>query len=220
MSQSKPVYDNNRLKTIVVNMFPEHEVMFIYYCGSIAYQTTSDNSDIDITVVLHGFRGLIHTSLEGIDIFGYGYEDFCKRQSMNTDVPLYNRLHADDIINAKDHLVYLNPLFENEFNELVDSDFANYLDKYLDTVIEYYDQIINKDNMLVKRAYHILRIRAILDNFLNTGEYSLTLPVEWIQRIDELKMNWDKENDAIYLSTLRKYLDEIKEIRNKVLQHE
>ncbi|MBU1094537.1 MAG: hypothetical protein KKH01_08750 [Firmicutes bacterium] len=220
MNQNKPILDKERLKTIVVNMFPEHEVMFIYFCGSIAYHTTSSNSDVDITVVLSGFKGLIHTSLEGIDIFGYGYEDFCKRQEMNSNIPLYNRLHADDIINAKEHLVYLNPLFENEFNELVETDFTSYLDKYLDTVIEYYDQIINKDNMLVKRAYHILRIRAILDTYLETGDYTLILSDDWMKRIDELKTNWDKSDDGTYLSTLRQFLLEIKEIRDEVLQHE
>lgn len=220
MNQNKPIFDNDRLKTIVVNMFPEHEVMFMYFCGSIAYHTASENSDIDITVVLHGFKGLIHTSLEGIDIFGYGYEDYCKRQSMHPDIPLYNRLHADDIINAKEHLIYLNPLFENEFNDLVGNHFDNHLVEFLDTVIEYYDQIINKDNILVKRAYHILRIRAILDSFIETGNYSLMISDDWVKRIEEIKSNWDKPDDGNYLSTLRQYLDEIKEIRNEVEDHE
>lgn len=220
MNPISSIYDNERLKNIVINMFPEHEVMFMYYCGSIAYNTVSTNSDIDITVVLHGFKGLIHTSIEGIDIFGYGYQDFLKRQEMDSDVPLYNRLHADDIINAREHTIFINPLFTSEFNTLVDAEFSYRLDKFLDTVIEYYDQIINKDNMLVKRAYHILRIRAILDNYIRSGKYTLTLSEDWIKRINELKTNWDKTSDTSYLVTLKQYLQEIKDIRNGVFQNE
>lgn len=220
MSSNKPTIDKERLKTIVINMFPDHEVMFMYYCGSIAYNTVSDNSDVDITVVLFGFKGLIHTSLEGIDIFAYGYEDFCKRQAMDVDIPLYNRLHADDILNSKEHLIYVNPLYEKNYIDLVNADFSASLDKYLDTVIEYYDQIINKDHILVKRVYHILRIRAILDNYIKTGKYTLTLSAEWIKRIDELKENWDKTEDTEYLVILKQYLDEIRQIRNGEVQHE
>jgi predicted nucleotidyltransferase len=220
MNPISSIYDNERLKNIVINMFPEHEVMFMYYCGSIAYNTVSSNSDIDITVVLHGFKGLIHTSIEGIDIFGYGYHDFLKRQEMDADIPLYNRLHADDIINAREHTIFINPLFTSEFEALVDTEFSSHLDKFLDTFIEYYDQIINKDNMLVKRAYHILRIRAILDNYIRSGKYTLTLSEDWIKRINELKTNWDKTSDTSYLVTLKQYLQEIKDIRNGVFQNE
>ena len=220
MNPISSIYDNERLKNIVINMFPEHEVMFMYYCGSIAYNTVSSNSDIDITVVLHGFKGLIHTSIEGIDIFGYGYHDFLKRQEMDADIPLYNRLHADDIINAREHTIFINPLFTSEFEALVDADFSSRLDKFLDTVIEYYDQIINRDNMLVKRVYHILRIRAILDNYIRSGKYTLTLSEDWIKRINELKTNWDKTSDTSYLVTLKQYLQEIKDIRNGVFQNE
>lgn len=220
MNPISSIYDNERLKNIVINMFPEHEVMFMYYCGSIAYNTVSSNSDIDITVVLHGFKGLIHTSIEGIDIFGYGYHDFLKRQEMDADIPLYNRLHADDIINAREHTIFINPLFTSEFEALVDTEFSYHLDKFLDTFIEYYDQIINKDNMLVKRVYHILRIRAILDNYIRSGKYTLTLSEDWIKRINELKTNWDKTSDTSYLVTLKQYLQEIKDIRNGVFQNE
>lgn len=163
---------------------------------------------------------MIHTSIEGIDIFGYGYHDFRKRQEMDADIPLYNRLHADDIINAREHTIFINPLFTSEFEALVDADFSSRLDKFLDTVIEYYDQIINKDNMLVKRAYHILRIRAILDNYIRSGKYTLTLSEDWIKRINELKTNWDKTSDTSYLVTLKQYLQEIKDIRNGEFQNE
>ena len=220
MNPISSIFDNERLKNIVINMFPEHEVMFMYYCGSIAYNTVSSNSDIDITVVLHGFKGLIHTSIEGIDIFGYGYQDFLKRQEMDPDIPLYNRLHADDIINAREHAIFINPLFTSDFEALVDTEFSYLLDKFLDTVIEYYDQIINKDNMLVKRAYHILRIRAILDNYIRSGKYTLTLSEDWIKRINELKTNWDKTSDTSFLVTLKQYLQEIKDIRNGEFQNE
>lgn len=79
---------------------------------------------------------------------------------------------------------------------------------------------INKDNMLVKQAYHILRIRANVDNYIQSGKYTLTLSEDWIKCINELKTNWDKTSDTSYLVTLKQYLQEIKDIRNGVFQNE
>src|SRR5690554_7029292 len=43
-----------------------------------------------------------------IDIFAYGYDSYLARQSISDEIPLYNLIHADDIINIDKNLIYVN----------------------------------------------------------------------------------------------------------------
>jgi hypothetical protein len=207
-------FSNSKLTEIVVNMFAMNEVMFIYYCGSDNYKTKQKKSDTDLTVVLNNFNGIIHASIEGVDIFAYGYENFLQRQSMNDTLPLYNLIHSDDVINMADNLIYLNPSYQTEYNSITALKFEDVLPQYLDAVIEYFNQLVNVEKVIVKRSYHIIRIRGILEKYLETGKYDVNLNEVWLNKVFEHKKNWDKElNTADHLAQLKTYLDEIITIR-------
>ena len=60
-------------------------------------------------------------SIEGVDIFAYGYENFLQRQSMNDTLPLYNLIHSDDVINMADNLVYLNQVLKPSLIVIISS---------------------------------------------------------------------------------------------------
>lgn len=213
-------YTNEELKIILENLFAGHELMFAYYCGSITYHTSLRNSDIDITAVFFDLKGIIHTSINGVDIFAYGIADFMKRQAMDLSITNYNLIHADDILGAKEQLIYLNPVHEDIFNELTETEFKEKLAAYLDVFIEYYNQLLNNDNILVKRSYHILRMKAILDNYLETGKYELGLSDVWLEKIKDLKQNWNRDKQDEYLLELKMYLEWIKQKRNEVFLDE
>ena len=207
-------FTNSKLTEIVVNMFAMNEVMFIYYCGSDNYKTKQKKSDTDLTVVLSNFNGIIHASIEGVDIFAYGYDNFLQRQSMNDTLPLYNLIHSDDVINMADNLIYLNPIYQTEYNSIKALKFEDVLPQYLDAVIEYFNQLVNVEKVIVKRSYHIIRIRGILEKYLETGKYDVNLNEVWLNKVFEHKKNWDKElNTADHLAQLKTYLDEIITIR-------
>ena len=207
-------FTNSKLTEIVVNMFAMNEVMFIYYCGSDNYKTKQKKSDTDLTVVLNNFNGIIHASIEGVDIFAYGYENFLQRQSMNDTLPLYNLIHSDDVINMADNLIYLNPSYQTEYNSITNLKFEDVLPQYLDAVIEYFNQLVNIEKVIVKRSYHIIRIRGILEKYLEIGKYDVNLNEVWLNKVFEHKKNWDKElNTADHLAQLKTYLDEIITIR-------
>ncbi|HMM00488.1 MAG TPA: hypothetical protein PKC96_04015 [Bacilli bacterium] len=207
-------FTNSKLTEIVVNMFAMNEVMFIYYCGSDNYKTKQKKSDTDLTVVLSNFNGIIHASIEGVDIFAYGYENFLQRQSMNDTLPLYNLIHSDDVINMADNLIYLNPSYQTEYNRIIALKFEDVLPLYLDAVIEYFNQLVNVEKVIVKRSYHIIRIRGILEKYLETGKYDVNLNEVWLNKVFEHKKNWDKElNTSDHLTQLKIYLDEIITIR-------
>ncbi len=207
-------FTNSKLTEIVVNMFAMNEVMFIYYCGSDNYKTKQKKSDTDLTVVLNNFNGIIHASIEGVDIFAYGYESFLQRQSMNDTLPLYNLIHSDDVINMADNLIYLNPSYQTEYNSITALKFEDVLPLYLDAVIDYFNQLVNVEKVIVKRSYHIIRIRGILEKYLETGKYDVNLNEVWLNKVFEHKKNWDKElNTPVHLNQLKAYLDEIITIR-------
>jgi len=207
-------FTNSKLTEIVVNMFAMNEVMFIYYCGSDNYKTKQKKSDTDLTVVLSNFNGIIHASIEGVDIFAYGYENFLQRQSMHDTLPLYNLIHSDDVINMADNLIYLNPSYQTEYNSITALKFEDVLPQYLDAVIEYFNQLVNIEKVIVKRSYHIIRIRGILEKYLETGKYDVNLNEVWLNKVFEHKKSWDKElNTPEHLTQLKTYLDEIITIR-------
>ncbi|MBM7453987.1 hypothetical protein JN09_001330 [Acholeplasma morum] len=207
-------FTNSKLTEIVVNMFSMNEVMFIYYCGSDNYKTKQKKSDTDLTVVLNNFKGIIHASIDGVDIFAYGYEDFLQRQSITDTLPLYNLIHSDDVINMADNLIYLNPSYQTEYNNIITLKFEDVLPLYLDAVIEYFNQLVNVEKVIVKRSYHIIRIRGILEKYLETGKYDVNLNEVWLNKVFEHKKSWDKElNTPEHLTQLKTYLDEIITIR-------
>lgn len=130
-------------------------------------------------------------------------------------MPLYNLIHADDILAAKNHLIYLNKIYEDTYNSLINLDFTNSLYQYLGAFINYYDLITNVDRVIVKRSYHILRVKAILDNYKKNKKYELNLSKEWINKIELHKNNWNEQGPE-YLEVLSGYLKEINEVRESL----
>jgi hypothetical protein len=206
--------ENSKITQMIENLFPGQEVMWIYYGGSIAYGTKSDASDTDVIAVLSGLKGIIHAEAGGIDIFAYGYKEFEMRNHQDVAIPLYNRISSDDIVSAKDNLIYLNPNHEVCFNEFVEEKFTNMLPQFLDGFIEYFNLLVNSDKITVKRLYHIVRVRGILERFIETGKYSNSIPKGWKTKIKEIKDSWNDENmSSTYLGEIRTYLEEIKTMR-------
>jgi len=207
MSQKKP--SNKELTKIVENMFINNELMFLYYSGSKAYDTSSDLSDIDVTAVFRNLNGIIHASTRDIDIFAYGYDSFLARQSISDDLPLYNLIHADDIVKIERNLIYVNPIYKKDFESIIKIDFFNVMPLYLDAFIKYYDDLLNKEMAVVKRAYHVIRIRAVLEEVLRNKTCNIKLDDNWLDKIRNHKSNFKNLNSTEYLDELRGYLKEI-----------
>lgn len=47
--------------------------------------------------------------------------------------------------------------------------------------------IINVEKVIVKRGYHIIRIRGILEKYLETGKYDVNLNEVWLNKVFEHK---------------------------------
>ena len=91
------IQSNESILEIIQGIFPNITVMFIYYCGSLAFGLNDENSDDDVTVVLDGFKGNVHLSLGKLDVFAYGKDIYLKKQNLDPTVPLYDRAYIDEV---------------------------------------------------------------------------------------------------------------------------
>ena len=172
-------------------------------------------SDVDVVAVFSDLNGITHAAFDEMDIFAYGIDSFIQRQSISDELPLYNLIHADDFIKAKDNLIYLKPEYKDNFNKLLAIGFEKVLPDYLDAFIEYYDALINKQQAKVKRAYHIYRVKAIIDNFKKTGKYDVNIPKAAVDKISNYKKNWESLEDDVILE-FSNIIAEIKEFRESL----
>jgi len=204
--------ENLRVADRLKGLFAHNELMFAYYCGSKAYGTDIKNSDIDVVAVFSDLGGITHASLEGMDIFAYGVDSFIGRQSISDELPLYNLIHADDFLKAKDNLIYLDDEFKDEFDKLTKISFEKVLPEFLDSFILYYDQLINIQESIVKRNYHIYRVHAIISNFKKTKKYDVSISKDITDKIANYKKNWETLDQNVILE-FRQLLEDIKEFR-------
>ncbi len=213
MSQKKQ--NNEKIIERLKGLFAYNELMFAYYCGSRAYGTTDKDSDVDIVAVFSDLNGITHAAFGEMDIFAYGIDSFIQRQSISDELPLYNLIHADDFIKAKENLIYLNPAYKTDFNKLTAIGFEKVLPEYLDAFLEYYDLLINKQVSKVKRLYHVYRVKAIIDNFKKTKKYDVKISKAIVDKIADYKKNWETISDDVLIE-FSKELAEIKEFRENL----
>lgn len=211
----KKKYTKNEIIKIIKGMFSKNTMMFAYFCGSEAYHTKDDNSDTDVIAVFSDITGLLQMSLDDIDIFIYGIDHYKKRFEMNEEIPLYNRIFVDDYLYAKDNLIYIDKAFEKEVNEFVTFDFKKLIDKYLDTVIEYFSDLVITQKIVVKRNYHLFRIYEVIKRYIDTGVYDLLLNEETHQVILDYKNTW-KEHDEKHLVTFENIIDELIKFKKQI----
>jgi len=194
----------------------DSKIMFLYYGGSIAYGTYQNaDSDIDVNLVIDGFKGFMHTTIGDIDFFIYGKEYAIKKQNLDNDMPLYFITYIDEVLAIDKTLIYLNPEYKKEFDQYCDIKLEYRIDKYLDVFISYYQHCIDaRPNEPTKRLYHVLRLRAIIENFISTGVYSLELTERWRTLIFAYKKNWDNEKGyLIYKNQILKSMEFLKNYR-------
>ena len=216
---SKRTFSKDEVIERVQNVFPKSEIMFIYYCGSIAFGLDDENSDVDVTAVLDDFKGNVHLSLGDLDIFAFGQDVYMKKQEQDSSVALYYRAYMDEILSTKDNLIYINSRYQNEYERYKNIDFNKILGPFLNSFVMQ-NEVRIKDLVPYKSHYHILRVRGILDHVDRVGKYELIVEEPWYSRMIEYKKNWDNQIGIKYMPVLERELRYIAEYRDKVMKDE
>jgi len=204
---------------VIQGTFPGKTVMFIYYCGSLAFGLNDENSDDDVTAVLDGFQGNVHLSLGTLDIFAYGRDIYLKKQNLDPSVPLYDRAYIDEVLSQKDNLIYLNEEYRAEYEAYKNIDLTSKLGLFLSSFVEHYEMRINYPEPQ-KSHYHILRVRGILDHVDRVGKYELVVEEPWYSRMLEYKKNWNNQLGVQYMPILKEALAYLAAYRDKVNDNE
>jgi hypothetical protein len=207
---NKTMYSKNEIIKVIEGMFPNQTIMFAYYSGSKAYGTDDENSDIDVTVVLANLTGNVHMEVANLDLFVYGEDCYLDKQNLIDYIPLYNRVHIDDVLAIEQNLIYLNPDNIDQFNAYKNIKIENKMKQFLKNFIDYITMIINDFNKPVKRLYHVLRIRGLLDYYGETGKYEMVITEPWKTRMMTYKKNWNNDVGHAYYPMIKEQLNYIK----------
>lgn len=204
---------------VVQNIFSQATVMFIYYCGSVAFGLENEDSDDDVTVVLDGFRGNVHLSLGTLDVFAYGRDVYLKKQNLDPSVPLYDRAYIDEVLSPKDTLIYLDERYRKEYEQYKNIDLTSKLGLFLASFVEHYETRLDLPEPQ-KSHYHVLRVRGILDHVNQIGKYEHVVEEPWATMMKDYKKNWNNEVGVRYMPILRDQLRYIAAYRDKVMNDE
>lgn len=209
----------NDLYKMIEGVFPNTEILLIYFGGSIAYGLNSDSSDKDVTVVLDGFRGNLHLTLGEYDLFVFAKDRFIQRQAFDESIIAYHRAASDNIMSIERTLIYINPSFQDTLGQLLIFDDKEFMLNHIAAEIEYgrmrFD--INKN---FKSHYHVFRIRGMVDHFEKTGKYELVVEEPWFTKMMDFKNNWDNEIAQNYVEEIRVQLDYLENYRNEMIEDE
>lgn len=213
------IQSNESILEIVQGIFPNTTVMFIYYCGSLAFGLNDENSDDDVTVVLDGFKGNVHLSLGTLDVFAYGKDIYLKKQNLDPTVPLYDRAYIDEVLSEKDNLIYLDEKYRDEYEAYKNIDLTSRLGLFLESFVEHYKMRIDYPEPQ-KSHYHIFRVRGILDHVDESGKYRHVVHEPWYTRMIDYKKNWNTSKGIEYMPLLREALTYIENYKDRVISNE
>lgn len=201
---------------LVSNIFSGRKVLLLYYSGSKAYGYDDENSDIDLTVVLEGFKGNMHLQLGKIDIFAFSKEEYIKRQNFDDSIIDYYKSAADDILVSEDKVIYLDSKFCDEYKKLKNIEVKQFIVNQLSALINYTKMRMDI-NMKFKSHYHLFRMRGMIDHYDKTGKYELVFEEPWFTKMMNFKKNWDKDIAQTYAEEIKQQLKYLENYRNEMI---
>lgn len=208
----------DKIYTMVKEVFPNTEILLIYYGGSKAYGLDDKSSDIDITVVLEGFKGILHLFIGNYDLFVFSKEDFIKRQQFNDSIIAYHRQAADNVLGIHLNAYYLNPLFSDELNTLLSSIDKTFICNFIDAVLIYARSKF-EINQTSKTHYHLFRLRGMLKHYDQTSVFDLTVDEPWYTLMLDYKSNYKSEYAKMYIEEIMNQLDYLEDYRKEMIQN-
>jgi len=203
---------------LVKSIFPNTEILFMYYSGSKGYGFEDENSDIDITVVLDGFKGSLHLQLGSIDYFAFSKDEYIKRQNFDETVIDYYKSATDDILVPEDKIIYLDTSFEVIYENLKNFEVKSFIYNQLTALLNYTKLRFERDKSY-KSHYHVFRYRGLVEHYEQTGIFDLTIDEPWKTEMLRFKTNWNNEIGKSYENVIREQIEYLEQYRDKVINN-
>lgn len=193
----------------IKQQFRRDEVLLIYKCGSYAFGTSTDKSDEDYVVVLRDFKGITHSSNGKKEYFIFGLEEWKEKQEFSDKYDEYYLIFNDEVLAFPESIIYAHESVQ-DLVEKYKNEFATKYKLWIKNVVSHFKFYFGIGDVN-KSMYHLIRIKHIVENYKNTGAFSLELSKEVYEWILEFKK---AKNKALYRQTLYEalvYLENIKE---------
>jgi hypothetical protein len=207
----------NDVYNLIKEVFPNTEILLIYYGGSKAYGLDENTSDIDVTVVLEGFRGILHLFIGKYDLFVFSKEDFIKRQQFDDSIIAYHRQAADNVLGIKSNEYYLNPVFSDELDHIITNVDSTFISNLIDALL-IYSKSVFEVNQKSKAFYHLYRLRGMIEHLNQTGTFDLIVDEPWKSKMIDYKANYKINHEVNYEEEIVSLFDYLENYRNEMIQ--
>ncbi len=149
-------------------------MLAIFLCGSYLHGLSSETSDKDYIVILQNYKEVRVYKEDGVDYFLFGLDAFKRALQFDNHILDYFLLWMDNTLIVKDHLLFIDEGFVEEFNRIINIDWNKHLLTWLRINVNYFtvclDGLINE-----KSLYNLYRVRSLMVNYENTGEFRYCL---------------------------------------------
>lgn len=174
----------------MLKAFKNNKILLAYYVGSKAYKTDDVASDTDIVVVIEELNGVQHvvSDEKKIEYYVFGKDYFTRKMEFDEEITPYLKIFNDDILSNLEPIL-IDESFKDVYLKYKNRDVSEYLVKYLQSVIEYY-QIFLESDALKKNMYHLYRIDEQIKRYLETGEFKLEISQSVLEKIQVFKENY------------------------------
>ncbi len=193
----------------IKQVYSKDTILLMYKCGSYAFGTSNDKSDEDYVVVLKDFKGMTHLTNGKKEYFIFGLQAWKDKQDFSDNYDEYYEIFNDEILAFPSSIIYkddsMNSLIEHYRNS-----FESNYKKWIKKVVEYF-RFYYRLGDLNKNMYHLIRIRHIVENYLDTGSFSLELPKEVLNKILDYKSSTNREVYRSEINQALVYLSNIEE---------
>lgn len=192
--------------------FPLSTILLAYQIGSKAYHLENDNSDTDITVVIDGYSGMNHVVdyETNTEYYIYSKDLWIKKMELDSTLANLFLIFPDEVIGNTP--LYINEEFIEIYENYQNRNFATILEPYLEKVITHFETYLD-DNIQTKVMWHLFRIEEQVLRFVSTGEWTLNLKPETVEKIQVYKANWRNQNEQT-LGELKNIIEYLKEVKN------
>lgn len=192
--------------------FPLSKILLVYQMGSKAYGVANENSDNDITVVLDNYSGMDHA----VDFetkneyYIYSKELWIKKMELDSSLATLFLIFPDEVI-GNDPL-YVDEEFLSVYESYQEREFSTIFKAYLEKVIAHFETYLI-DNIQTKIMWHLYRIEEQVLRYMSTGEWTLELSPETLEKIQVYKTNYRNQNEQT-LGELKNIIEYLKEAQN------
>jgi hypothetical protein len=151
------------------------KVIAIYRCGSRILGVESSESDEDYTVILGDYHGSGVEKQEGTDFFLFGIEDYKKATQIEDGILPYFTIWIDNVLLAQRNLVYIEPDFKNQFEEIINAPWPEErIKKWVKSNVDYFRAFYFGGGN-EKSLYNLYRVRSLIAHYKRTGRFEAFL---------------------------------------------